>query len=132
VTYFEWTADVAIGHEQIDAEHQQLFALAEALVEPLFFAADQALKEAELQALIDFARTHFANEEQLMRASDYPEVETHANFHASLLKELETYCARVRVRSNTNPAGLVAYLWSWLTTHLQTADRELGAWLGSR
>lgn len=131
VTYFEWTADVAVGHSQIDEEHKQLFALAEAVVEPLFSSAEHLPKEAPLQALIDFARRHFANEEELMRASAYPEAESHANFHASLLSELETYCARVRARSNTNPAGLVAYLWNWLIVHIHSADRQLGEWLAS-
>ena len=131
VTYFEWTADVEVGHEQIDEEHKRMFALAEAVVEPLFFSADQQPKEAPLQALIDFTRVHFAHEEELMRASAYPEAESHARYHASLVKELETYCARVRGRSNTNPAGLVAYLWNWLVVHIHSADRDLGEWLAS-
>jgi hemerythrin len=129
MAYFEWTNDVAVGHAQIDEEHKQLFALAEAVVEPLFSTTEHQPKEAPLQALIDFASKHFAYEEELMRVSAYPDAESHANFHASLLAELETYCARVHVRSNTNPAGLIAYLWNWLVTHIRSADRQLGEWL---
>lgn len=131
MAYFEWSPDTAVGHAQIDEQHQRLFALAEAAVESLNSKAAQQAKEASLQALIDFARGHFAYEEELMRASAYPEAESHAKFHASLLRELETYCARVRMGSNTNLPGLSAYLWNWLVVHIHSADRQLGAWLAS-
>jgi hemerythrin len=129
--YFEWSPDVAVGHEQIDEQHRQLFALAETAVASLFPAAKQRPTDASMQALIDFARTHFAYEEELMNASAYPEAESHAKFHTSLLRELETYCARVQMGSHTNPAGLTAYLWNWLVVHIHSADRQLGDWLAS-
>ena len=68
----------------------------------------------------------------VMRTSAYPEAEGHASFHATLLTELETYRAKVHVGSNTNPAGLIAYLWNWLIVHIHSADRQLVAWLASR
>lgn len=129
--YFEWTPEVSVGHAQIDDEHKQLFALAEAIIEPLSSNAEHPQKEASLQALINFARKHFAHEEELMRTAGYADAESHANVHASLIKELETYCARVHMRSHTNPAGLVAYVWSWLVTHIDTSDRQFVAWLAS-
>lgn len=131
MAYFDWRADIAVGHAKIDDEHQRLFALAEAVTGPLFSSTEHQPKEAPLHALIDYAKTHFAYEEALMRDSAYPDADLHAKFHASLLAELETYFARVRSRSNTNPAGLVAYLWNWLVVHIQSADRELVAWLAS-
>ena len=62
----------------------------------------------------------------------YPEAESHANYHASLLMGLDADCAKVRQQSKTNPAGLVAFLWRWLAIHIHTADRELVAWIESR
>jgi len=129
--YFEWTTDVAVGHTRIDEEHKELFALAEAIVEPLFSTSERRLQAAPLQTLIDYARKHFAYEEALMRSSAYPEAEFHANFHASLLTELELYYRKVSHGSNANPAGLVAYLWNWLVVHIHSADRQLGEWLAS-
>ena len=131
MAYFEWTADVAVGHARMDEEHKQLFALAEAVVEPLFSATEQLPRAALLQTLIDFARKHFAYEEELMRSTGYAEAEAHAKFHASLLVELDIYCARVRMGSHTNPVGLIAYLWNWLIVHIQSADRELVVALAS-
>jgi hemerythrin-like metal-binding protein len=132
MVYFEWTPEIAVGHARMDDDHKQLFALAEAVVEPLFATAEHQPKETSLAALIDFARRHFTYEQELMRTSGYPEAEAHANFHTLLLRELETYFAKVHVGANTNPAGLIAYLWNWLVVHMQTADRQLAAWLASR
>jgi hemerythrin len=132
LAYFDWNEDVAIGHPQIDDQHKQMFALAEAVTESLFSSPEQRPRDANLQALIDCTRAHFAFEEALMKELAYPEAESHANYHASLLTELETYCARVRRQSHTNPAGMVAFLWRWLAIHIHSADRELVAWIGSR
>jgi len=131
VAYFDWNADVAIGHAQIDDQHKRMFALAEAATESLFTNAERRPRDEQLQALIDYAREHFAYEEGLMQDFAYPEAESHANYHASLLMELDTYCAKVREQSNTNPARLVAFLWRWLAIHIHSADRELVAWIGS-
>ncbi len=130
MAYFDWDADVAIGHPQIDDQHRQMFALAEAAIDSLFSTAEQRPRDAQLQALIDFAREHFAYEEALMQTLAYPEAESHTKYHASLLTELDAYCAKVRLQSNTNPAGLAAFLWRWLVIHIHSADRELVAWIG--
>jgi len=131
MAYFEWNSDVELGHAQIDDEHKRLFALAETVVEAFSSTAEPGPREALLRALIDFAREHFAHEEALMRDSGYPDAQAHAKFHASLLAELETYCARVRMGSHTNPSGMIAYLWNWLTVHIHAADRQLATWLSS-
>ncbi len=132
MAYFEWTSDIETGHLEIDEQHKRLLLLAEAVVEPLINSAEHRPGAARLQALIDFTQEHFAFEEALMRSAGYPAVEQHAKYHASLLKELSTYCFKVQRGENTNPVGLIAFLWNWLTLHINSADRELVAWLKSR
>lgn len=130
--YFEWTREIELGHPLIDSQHKHLLALAEAVVDPLFNSTEHRPGADELQALIDFAQEHFAMEEGLMREAGYLDAAVHANQHASLLTELRTYCSRVRHGQNTNPVGLVAFLWNWLVLHLDAADRQLVVWLQAR
>jgi hemerythrin len=129
VTDFKWTSAVEIGHPGIDAQHKRLFQLAEAVAESLVKSADHKPDPARLQALIEFAKEHFAFEEGLMRSAGYPEVERHAKYHVSLLSELKTYCARTDRGMNTNPVSLIDFLWNWLLLHIDTADRDLAVWL---
>jgi hemerythrin len=132
VADFKWTSANEIGHPGIDGQHQRLFILAGAVAESLVQSAEHKPDAARMQALMDFAREHFAFEEGLMRAAGYPEVDRHAKYHVSLLTELKTYCARLDRGMHTNPDSLIEYLWNWLLVHIDTADRDLAVWLASR
>ena len=129
MAYFEWRPEIAVGHPLIDAQHKKLLELGEAVVEPLLDTAGHQPGAAQLQALIDFAREHFAFEESLMRASGYAGTELHSKYHASLLTELNLYCAKVLSSQSTNPVGLISFLWNWLILHIDSADRQLVVWL---
>lgn len=132
MTYFEWTSAIEIGHAEIDTQHKRLLELGEAVVEPLTNLNEPRHSAAPLQALIDYAQEHFAYEEGLMRLAGYPEADQHAKQHASLLKELRTYCSRVQRGHHSNPVGLISFLWNWFVLHIDSSDRELAVWLRSR
>lgn len=132
MAYFEWNSAIEIGHPLIDEQHRRMLLLGEAVVEPLVNGAQHQPGAVQLQALIDFTREHFAFEEDLMRSAGYAETEVHAKYHASLLAELGIYCARVQRGENTNPVGLISFLWNWLILHIDSADRQLVVWLKSR
>ena len=131
MAYFEWTNTLAIGHAQIDKQHEQLLRLCGAVIEPLIKSAELKPDSAQLQTLIDFAQEHFAFEEGLMRSAGYPHAARHAKDHASLLEELRTYRDKQQQDENTNPVGLISYLWGWLNLHIDSADRDLVVWLKS-
>lgn len=67
-----------------------------------------------------------------MRSAGYPEADLHAKYHASLLTELKAYCVKVQQGQNTNPAGLISFLWNWPVLHIDSADRQLVVWMKSR
>ena len=121
-------------HEYQAKEIMQKFGIkvpAGAVAESVGKSAEHKADPARLQELMDFAREHFQFEEGLMRSAGYPEAERHAKYHVSLLTELRTYCARLDQGVKTNPDSLIEYLWNWLLVHIDTADRELVAWLNS-
>ena len=132
MTDFTWTSANEIGHPGIDGQHQRLFQLAKDVAESLVNAADHKPDMARMQALIDYAREHFAFEENLMHSAGYPEADRHAKYHVSLLDELTTHCARVNRGMDANPVSLIDFLWDWLLLHINTADRDLAVWLKSR
>ncbi len=127
--YFRWTSDIALGHTEIDEQHKRLLVLGEAVVEQLINSAEHRPGAVQLQVLIDFAQEHFVFEESLMHSVGYPEGAEHAKYHNSLLTELRTYCYRVQRGVHTNPVALIGFLWSWIVLHIDSADRNLVAWL---
>ncbi|MBI4291217.1 MAG: hemerythrin family protein [Betaproteobacteria bacterium] len=130
MTDLDWSSAIEIGHAEIDAQHRRLLLLCEAVVESLIKSAKREPHSAQLQSLIDFTQEHFAFEEGLMRSAGYPRLDQHAKNHASLLRELRTYCYKVQQGQDINPVGLISFVW--FTLHIESADRELVVWLRSQ
>lgn len=77
----------SIPYQSIDDEHRQLIALLNRLAEGAELRAQQDVRLTATQFLEDM-RTHFREEETLMRAVGYPRVEEHAAHHETSLKSM--------------------------------------------
>jgi hemerythrin len=128
---FDWKDSYATGHPGIDAQHRELFALARAVALPLLASPASAPSAQAVRALLDYTTVHFRFEEDLMRAAGYPESARHAKYHEALLTELKTFCARLDRGGSPQASPVVDFLWHWLLVHIDTADRDLAAWVGA-
>ena len=129
MTDFKWTNVIEVGHAEIDAQHRRLLHLCTDVIELLLHSGDPNSSMSQLQELIDFTEEHFEFEEDLMRSVSYPDLDQHAKYHSSLLAELRTFVYRVHQDQGTTAVGTMSFLWSWLTLHIDSVDRELADWL---
>ena len=131
MTYFTWTSANEMGHPEIDGQHKQLFLLGEAVLDSLKRLDDRKTAAAQLNAFIACAQEHFKYEEGLMRVAEYPGLDQHAKFHASLLVDLRAHCEKVEWDPKLNPADLTHYLTDWLKLHIDVEERDLVVWLNA-
>lgn len=80
----DWSADLSVGIPEIDLEHQRFIELINDLNEAISHRMSLAEIRRRMQLILADAEAHFAHEEQLFRAWQYPDAETHAMKHASL------------------------------------------------
>jgi hemerythrin len=122
----EWTAALAVGHSDIDAQHQELFRRASRLI-----AAIRAGNRTEVGPTVAFlssyASTHFAAEEKLMREAGYPGLAAHAQEHQTFVAELGRLVARFDEKGATALVALEIHNWlaDWLRRHLGDTDRTM-------
>jgi len=130
---FEWQRLFELGHEEIDKQHKRLFLLGKAVIVPPTGMGEHTSSAERLLQLTDFAKTHFAFEESLMKATAYPDAHRHVNMHSSLLADLSRYCASVHWNWGWDdiPEELFDFLWSWLAQHIDSSDRDMVAWINS-
>ncbi|HTT69610.1 MAG TPA: bacteriohemerythrin [Anaeromyxobacteraceae bacterium] len=83
-----WNASLSVGVETVDAQHQELLARADALLDAMRAGRSRAQVTPLLGFLRDYCREHFASEVALMRKVAYPELEDHAAQHASFTTRL--------------------------------------------
>ena len=84
---------------------------------------DAAATLANLQALISYARLHFATEERLMVDHRLASLEPHRNAHRRLLDDI----GNLEVEDDLPSISLILrYLREWLLRHIDGFDKELG------
>ena len=119
------------GIESIDAQHRELFARVNRLIE----ASRARRSKEEVGHLLDFLGSyvveHFASEEEAMAAHAYPRAEAHQGEHRQFVKELEALRKESRAEGPT--PLLVMHVTSrtteWLREHIYRTDRLLGDWI---
>jgi hemerythrin len=128
----DFTAQLTLQHEVLDAQHAEIFrrlaAVAEALDGP------RAPLEEDLAALADTLVTHLATEEQLMDEALYPERGRHKSAHELFMADF------VQMRSTLRDEGPTPAVVDWVTRripewlkfHISVNDYPLGLFLARR
>ncbi|HEX8964075.1 MAG TPA: bacteriohemerythrin [Rhodocyclaceae bacterium] len=121
----EWNDSLKVGHGMIDRDHQRLVALINQLGEAMSAGQGKEACGAVLDELIDYTRTHFANEERLMAAHGYPDSAAHRAEHARLIEDVQEFRIKYASGTATLSVFLLRFLMEWLTHHIMQSDKKL-------
>ncbi len=123
-TIVQWHDGFLVGVPTLDEQHRRLFELMNA-VYAAFRDGDQERLRRDLDALIDLARRHLADEEGLMAKAGYEELDSHKACHAKLLADLDAHVARYEQEGSRKALlDLVWFLKSWLVDHIYRVDKR--------
>jgi diguanylate cyclase (GGDEF)-like protein/hemerythrin-like metal-binding protein len=120
-----WQEAYECGEPNIDAQHRELFALANAALDASFKTGEpRASFEAAIDKLLVHIAKHFADEEEALDARRYSNLAQHKAAHAGLLARADEF--RAAVAANRSTIGeLVEFLADKVVAqHLFTADRK--------
>lgn len=120
----EWNDRYKIGHADIDAQHQELFRLAN----QFFAACDKAGLTQGAMSFFKYTREHFAHEEQLMAELHYPDRQAHVDQHNDLISALGTIATSI-AKNTLDKADLESFLSGWLSNHIGASDASLAAFV---
>lgn len=125
-----WSDARLLGFGPMDATHEEFYQVAFAL---LTCGESNAL--AAMLAFEEHARTHFAQEEEWMRSTDFPASDCHIGEHAAVLKSTQEVRA---VLEGAGPPNLelvhdfAMHLFQWFPGHADYLDSALAAWMSKR
>jgi len=129
-----WTPALALGHAEIDSQHQELFRRAAELVEAMAQGGDRELVARLFDFLGRYAVDHFAAEERLMQETHFPGYNVHRSAHERFVRDYQSLrklhedsgaCAAVAVKAGT-------WLSEWLRNHIGRTDQLLARHLLGR
>lgn len=120
----EWKDSYRIGDEAIDRQHQELFELANAM----FVASDQAALRLCAIKLYQYVRTHFADEEALMKKVGFPGYQAHVQSHNRILANLGEVSHAIG-RNAMDPTIVSEFLTDWGLNHIPKHDAQIAAFV---
>jgi hemerythrin-like metal-binding protein len=119
---FEWNPAYSVGIGSIDAQHQNLFAIARELHAAMSAGQGKTALTRTLDRLVQYTGAHFAHEERLMRLHDYPEREKHAAEHKALTQQVLKFQEEVITGRAVVTVQVLHFLRDWLQHHIKESD----------
>lgn len=125
---FDWQDEYSVKDATLDAQHQQLLAVINALADTIA-NGEQRTPNAADRLFADLARyvmAHFAYEEQRMGEAGYPEdrLLEHRHAHDALVRQVQTLQVEVE-RGEKGLDDVLPFLYGdWLIAHICTMDHD--------
>ena len=127
--HFVWSPENEVFIAQIDAEHRDLFQIAEGLERALEIHAPPAEIREHLQALAAHAEEHFSHEEWLMQSVRYPSFGWHRGQHDTARRRLKLFMPLVEEGNAEAGEAFLEFLSAWLQDHTSLTDRMMAAFV---
>ena len=114
--------EYSVGIGSIDAQHQNLFAIARELYAAMSAGQGKVSLSRLLDRLVQYTAVHFAHEERLMRLNDYPDFQAHKAQHDALTKQVLAFQADFEGGRVSMTVQLLQFLKDWLEKHIKVSD----------
>ena len=115
----EWIPAYSVGREDIDSQHQYLFQLIDAIADE---RADKELNKCVMK-FFKYTREHFLEEERILAAIDYPQLQEHQKLHEELITQL----TEIGEKGFSDEKALLEFkefAYNWITDHILQQDHQ--------
>jgi len=127
--YVEWKDEYSVGIDSIDQQHKKLLDLINQLQTAVDYSTSGEFEHEALDQLVDYTKTHFTYEEDLMEANGYPDFEPHKAQHKDMIAEVEKVLAEYNKDPDTAMQNAIDYLKAWLINHINGTDKQYSDFL---
>ena len=128
---FEWRDEYSVNIREIDMQHQKLVGMLNVLHEALKTGEGREAMRQVLTDLANYAKTHFAAEERLMKTHGYPEFAAHREKHEKMTARVLQYIAKFESQELKNLVEVFQFLKDWLKKHIMQTDKRYSAFLNN-
>lgn len=134
--YYMWHDSYSVGYGPIDNQHQNLFSISNELTDATEKSeGPDATDLSEIIAkLLTYVRSHFSEEEALMKNSDFPDLARHLVAHQALLAKILELENRVATGETDEiravATSLPLLVGDWLIDHIAIEDQKYSSYIG--
>jgi hemerythrin len=128
---YQWDNSLSTGHELIDKQHQQLFALINDVLSGISEKKSAEDLKKSLDFLNEYTIKHFFDEEQIQKSCNYPDYENHKKYHEGFKKTVRDLSVRLIMKGHSEELAreVQTQIGDWLVTHIKGQDVKLAAFI---
>ena len=126
--FAKWTAACSVNQVDMDAEHRVFLDTLNTLYNDLPNPSKTATFERTIQDLEDYAKKHFAHEEAMLVALDYPHIDQQQAQHLFFRNELVKLKASVATATAYELQSVLQFMRDWFLNHILTLDKKYAKW----
>ena len=128
-TIFDFTPELSVGNETIDADHLAFFQLSKLLNETLESGERGMVVLSSLSILEEYVDGHFHREEKAMRKVNYTHFAEHRLKHNQFRARVKAIAELFRQGTASAADDLPPLVIQWLRSHIANEDQKYKRWL---
>ena len=129
---FDWKEEYSVKIKEIDNQHKILVEMVNEMHDAMTQGKGKEVLGPILEELIQYTKTHFANEERLMEKYDYPDFAPHRNKHKKMTAKVLSLQEDYQQGKFQLSFEVSKFLQDWLTKHILGTDMKYSDFLISR
>ena len=122
--YATWKPKYNIGIKEIDDEHKKLMNLINKLQLAIRYHQDESFEKEALDELVEYTRSHFKREEEIMVTYGYPDYLEHKKLHDEMAAKVQEHVENFERDGHSALLKIVPFIRDWLTTHIYGVDQS--------
>ena len=119
-----WKAEYSVGVEKLDKQHRKLFEAINRLYWATQDKQEPQIVKGILSELHKYILTHLADEEAIMAACRYPELNAHRLSHLEFIQKTGNLFASYTQKNDDISYDLLLFLKEWWTSHVLKIDQK--------
>lgn len=128
---FTWNDSYSVKVAQCDQQHKRLFEIINELAESMRIGKGKEALSKTVGQLLDYTRTHFQQEEELMKRSGYADLAPHQAMHSKFVADIEGLIKQAQEGHAVNSIQVLNMLRDWLVNHIQKVDKQYSVHLNA-
>lgn len=132
MAFISWNENLSVDVKMFDEQHKQLIGLINNLHDAMSQGKGAAALGTVLNELIDYTKTHFADEEKIMKQYNYPSYGLHVIEHRNLTDKVVELQNKYNHGNMVLSMDVMQFLKDWLTHHILETDKKYGVFYRSK
>lgn len=124
-----WLDLYTVNSPSIDSQHKRLFAMINDLHDAMIQGKGSEIVGKTLESLVDYSKVHFADEEKMLQAINYPDLPAHQSEHHIFIQRVYELQKQYREGTIALTLPVMEFLRDWLTNHILKVDKKYAAYL---